>query len=492
MATATAKRKQTLTNEQILAAVPSDEIVLHNWLRSDPVAFCRHALKFNPHKKQIEVLRAPLERCKSILPWLRQAGKSTIMANFLTHRLFACRNYSAFLFAPSGEQSRLLFDKIVHNYETSDYLRRYTDFKVKGHVLSVGGHAWNSKVEWIKTGLTAENARGRSTSGNGIVVFDEIASFLYPQEIVGVIEPFIASGGGEVFLSSPGEVGSFMHGVYLDFKEQEALALADGRTPRHRVYECEWSDTDHISAEFVAEQERILTKQGRRWFFEREYLGKWTKSEGQFFNSADVKSCQSPTTLTGGSADCWIYSLDPGLDRSPAVLLIARWSPLHRRLEICECLSLVRASNRYVRDGDGHETIDGYPDLLELILERRRERPIHRFYADPGTEKNIPETLKNRFAVNVVECRIGGYAAKLTALQDLQRALSEKRIVWEDGRITRQLLDFAPPKDAVTGRYDFPDSNYDIIAALTQLCRYLGDRVETPFLFDAGGVRTAW
>lgn len=485
MATVT-KRKQTLSNEQILAAVPSDEIAYHRWLRSDPVAFVRHALKQHPHKRQAEVLRSPLERQKSLLPWGRQFGKTTVLAWYVAHRLFAESDYHAFLFAPSGEQSRLLFDRIVHAYETSDYLRRYANIRVKGHVLTVGDARWNSSVEWIKVGLTGEGGRGR-TCRKGLIVFDELSSFLYPQEVTGVLEPLIAAqGGGEVFLSSPGEVGSFMHAVYEDFREQERLATEAGREPRHRVYDAVWSDTDHLHADFVAEQERILTKQGRRWFFEREYLGKWTKSEGQFFNAQDVKACQLAETLKGAPLDCWIYSLDPGLDRSPAVLLIARWSPLNRRLEICECLSLVRASNRYVRDGDGHETIDDYPELLDVILARRRERPIFRFYSDPGCERNIGETLRNRFAVAVEECRIGGYSAKLTALEDLRRALSEKRIVWTDPRITAQLLGFAPPVNPQTQRYEFPDADYDIIAALTQLVRYLGDRIETPFVVEAG------
>lgn len=486
MAATVTKRKQTLSNEQILAAVPSDEIAYHRWLRSDPVAFVRHALKKSPHRKQIDVLRSPLEKQKSMLPWGRGFGKSQVIAWYIAHKLYAESNYRAFLFAPSGQQAEELFSKIPLCYETSDYLRRYATWKVTGHKFTVGDARWNSSVEWIKVGLTGEGGRSRHTN-KGLIVFDELSSFLYPQEVTEVLEPLIATqGGGEVFLSSPGEVGSYMHRAYLDFREQETLAVTEGRPPRHRVYEADWTDTEHLSADFVAEQERKLTKDGRRWVYEREYLGRWTKSEGQFFNAQDVKACQLAETLKGGPLDCWIYSLDPGLDRSPAVLLIARWSPLNRRLEICECLSLVRASNRYVSESDGHETIDDYPELLDVILNRRRERPIFRFYSDPGCERNIGETLRNRFAVNVEECRIGGYSAKLTALEDLRRALSEKRIVWNDPRITAQLLGFAPPVNPQTQRYEFPDADYDIIAALTQLVRYLGDRIETPFVVEAG------
>lgn len=479
---ANATKQRAYTPNQIVASFDDNDLAYHRLMRSDPVVFAKVACGFHPHSKQIELLRSPLEKQKTLLAWGRQFGKTSILSVYLAWKLFAESNYSGFLFAPSGEQSRILFDKICHYYMTSEYLQRFSDYKIKGSVLSVGGASWNSRVEYIKTGLTAETARGRSTSGHGIICFDEINSWLYPETVTGVIEPFISSGGGEVFLSSPGEVGSFMHELYLDLKEQQALG-----SQRHRVIECQWDDTDHLLPDFVNEQKRVLTKQGREWFFRREYLGEWTKTEGAFFNRDDVLACQSKTALDqGGKKSVWIYSLDPGLDRSPAVLLISRWNPVDRRLEIVECLSLIRQSNRYVDKDGGQTTIEGYPDLLDLILELRRERPIHRLYIDPGCEKNIGETLRNRFAVNVVDCRIGGYNAKLTALRDLERTLATKTILWEDHRIADELLQFTPPLNPLTNKYEFPDKKYDIIAALTQLCRYLGDRVEEPFV-----VRTA-
>jgi len=485
-----ARTKREPTTEDILSAY-ADEADIHVRLRSDPVAFCRHVLNVQPHRKQIEVLTSPLERQRSLLPWGRQFGKTTVIAWYLTHRLFAEPDYAAFLFAPSGEQSRLLWERIVHAYETSPYLTRYTTHIVRGNTLSVGGPSWNSSVEWVKTGLTAEKARGR-TVRKGLIVFDELVGFLYPEQITGVLEPLIASqGGGEVFLSSPGEVGSFSHQLYEDLKEQEQLALSRGETPRHRVYEATWADTDHLSAEFVQEQERILTKQGRRWFYDREYLGKWTRTEGQFFNADDVRACQSRTPLvSGGKGDTWIYSVDPGLDRSPACILEARWNSFLRRLEIVECLLLVRDGNKYVKQGA--ERVGGYPDLLDLLLDLRRERPIYRLYYDPGIEQTLHEILGNRFGVNVVPVRVGGYAAKLTALQDLQRSLAAHRIVWEDPRITAQLLGFSAPINPTTGRFEFPDHDADIVVALCQLNRYLADHVEEPFVMEVAGGRTEW
>lgn len=483
---AAAKRGKYTANE-ILSSFDDDEIALHRMMRNDGVSFAKIACDFIPHKKQEIVLQSKLEGWrKTMLPWGRQFGKTQIMAIYIAWMLFAQKGYTAYLFAPSGDQSKILFERICHIYKASEYLQRYTTCKIKSNTLEVGGPKWNSVAEYIKTGLTAENARGRACP-NGIIVFDEIASFLYGDQVTAVIEPFIGAGGGIVYLSSPGEIGSFMHQLYLDLKEQEQLG-----SDQHKVIEAIWSDTNHLSKEFVEEQRRTLTKQGREWLFRREYLGEWTRTEGAFFNRDDVLACESQTPLSHGSkGDVWVYSLDPGLDRSPAVLLIARWNPVVRRLEIVECLSLVRQTNRYVNQDGGHAIIDGYPDLLDLILELRRERPIHRFYIDPGCEKNIGETLRNRFMVNVVDCRIGGYNAKLTALRDLQRSLATQSILWEDHRIGEQLLQFTPRLNPSTNRYEFPDSEYDIIAALTQLNRYLGDRIEEPFMVSKAG-RAIW
>lgn len=470
------------TNEQILASTPDDELALHLLLRDDPVSFARHACKFEPHSKQIEVLTMPLERHKTMLPWGRRFGKTWTIAVYLAWRLFSVAGYNAFIFAPSGDQSRVLFEYIQSIYETSPYLQRYAECNVKGSRFSVGGKEWGSFVEHVKTGLVGDHARGRGIKdGKGLIVFDEIATFLYPEAVTSAIKPFISTGGGMVLLSSPGEVGSWMHQTYLDWKEQERIG-----SELHRVIECQWSDTRHIKQDVVEEERRECEAKNRLWWFEREYLGRWTTTEGAFFDREDVEQCHIQGDLKGGMGDVWIYSLDPGLDRSPSVLLIARFNQILDRLEIVDCRSLVRHSNRHADPDDGHEKIGEYEKIVDLILELRKSKPIHAFYIDPGCEKNIGERLRNSFRVNVIDCRIGGYNAKLAALKDLQRSLGDQKLVWSDHRITRQLLEFSPPINRQTGRYEFGDKDYDIIAALTQLNRYIGDREVTPFLVEVG------
>jgi len=213
------------------------------------------------------------------------------------------------------DQSSVIFDYIVQVFETSEYLKRYCPFNVKGNALHVGDKDWRSRVEKVKTGLVGDNARGKGVQdGKGLIVFDEIASFTYPEQVTAAIKPYISPGGGYVLLSSPGEVGCWMHETYLDWKEQERLGSS-----MHVVFECTWEDIDHIQPEVVAEEKREATAKGRLWEFEREYLGKWTVTDGAFFNAQDVLDCQLTGTLQGSKGDVWIYSLDPGLDRSPSV-----------------------------------------------------------------------------------------------------------------------------------------------------------------------------
>jgi hypothetical protein len=476
------KQKHQPSSEQILASVDDDELAFHLLLRDDSVAFARHACKFKPHSKQIEVLTSPLEKHKTMLPWGRRFGKTQIVAIYLAWRLFSVAGYNAFIFAPSGDQSRVLFEYVQSIYETSAYLKRYAEVSVKGNRLTVGGKEWGSSCEHVKTGLVGDHARGKGVKdGKGLIVFDEINSFLYPEQITSTIKPYISTGGGMVLLSSPGEIGSWMHQTYEDWKQQQKLG-----SPIHRVIECQWSDTDHILPAVVEEERRECEAKNRLFWFEREYLGKWTTTEGAFLDRSDVESCYVGDLPTGGRGDVWIYSLDPGLDKSPSVLLVARFNQILDRLEVVDCRSLVRHSNPHVDVDDGHEKIGGYEEIIDLILEMRRSRPIHIFYIDPGTEKNIGERLKNSFQVNVVDCRIGGYNAKLAALKDLQRSLADQKIVWNDHRITRQLLEFSPPINRQTGRHEFPDRDYDIIAALAQINRYIGERTITPFFVDVG------
>ncbi len=484
MATATKRKTRAISPDEVIASFDGSERKIHEQLRAAPVLFSEKVVGFTPHKAQVKFLTSDIESKRTLLPWARRFGKSWIVAVYIAWKLFSVKGYNAYVFAPSGEQSSVIFDYVIKIYSESEYLRRFTTVKRKGNTFTVGKEDWNSTVELVKTGLVGDHARGKGIHGKkmGLIAFDEVNSFIYPEEVTAAIKPFASiSGGGIIYLGSPGEIGSWYHQTYTDWKQRH-----DEGSDKHLVIDCSWKDAPHIDPEFVAEERREATVKGRLWQFEREYEGKFTQTEGAYFDSNDVNNCYVGNLTPGGRGDVWIYSLDPGLDRSPSVLLIARFNQAISRLEIIDCRSLVRFSNNHVNDNDGHEKIGTYEEIIDLILDMRKSRPIHTFYSDPGTERNLGERLKNTFGVNVVECRIGGYQAKLTALKDLQRSLSDGLIVWSDHRITNQLLGFSPPINRQTGRFEFGDRDYDIIAALTQLNRYIGDRTITPFAVSVG------
>lgn len=477
------KVKKQLSPEEVIAAFDDEDKQWHFKVRNDPIAFAQLVCGFEPNRAQRRVLTTDLENKRAMLPWGRRFGKSWIVAVYLAHRLFSIPGYNAYIFAPSGDQSSVIFDYIVQIFETSEYLKRYVPFNVKGNALFVGDKDWRSRVEKVKTGLVGDNARGKGVQdGKGLIVFDEIASFIYPEQVTAAIKPYISPGGGYVLLSSPGEVGSWMHETYLDWQEQERLGSS-----MHVVFEATWEDCDHIKPEVVAEEKREATAKGRLWEFEREYLGRWTVTDGAFFNAEDVRECQVSGALQGSKGDVWVVGVDPGLDASPMVILWARFNPLLDRLEVCDCYSFIRDTNKKADRNDGHIIVTTYEEIITFILDQRKARPIHCLYLDTGIEKHIGERLANSFRINVIPDRIGGYNAKLAALKALQRSLADQRIVWQDHRITSQLLRFSPPINRQSGNYDFPDTDYDIISALCSLNRYLGDVENIPFACVSGG-----
>ncbi len=473
-------QRQPTSKEIVESFDPADADALLR-LRSDPVLFCR-LLGFTPNKAQVRLLRADLHEQKTLLPWGRGGGKTEGMSYKIPFDCLRFRDFKVYIFSPSADQSKELFDRIPTHLSRCEFPLIRNSFEEAGNTIYFGGDEWGSFVKVLLVGLDASRARGKHVHF-GYLVGDEINSHHDARLIHDVLLPSVGTGGGIVYMSSPGEIdeSNFMYRTFLDWRELEKEEKARGEKPRHCVMNWTYKDSHHLSRQAALDALREYKRQGRLWFFKREWLGRFTRSAGQFFNAADVQSCHVRDQLSGARGDTWIYSIDPGLDRSPAVILISRWNPIRRRLEITELISVVRESNKYVDSEAGHARVRDYTDLLDLILRLRQERPISRLYYDPGCEQTIAETLANSHQVPIVPCRIGGYAAKLTALRDLERSLAARRIIWADSRITNQLLRFAPIVKS-NGEYEFPDKDYDIIAALTQLNRYLGDRTETPFI----------
>src|SRR5687767_7201867 len=103
------KKTRQPTNDEIIASFDNDSKAFALWLRQNPIAFCKYICGLTPHRAQEEFLNLSFKTSHVMLPWGRQFGKSTIVAFYIAHLLFSQPNYSAFLFAPSGDQTKIIF-----------------------------------------------------------------------------------------------------------------------------------------------------------------------------------------------------------------------------------------------------------------------------------------------------------------------------------------------------------------------------------------------
>lgn len=485
---AVATRKGIATAEQIVQSFDPDSISVHEQLRNDPVFFCEKICGWTPHRKQREFLRLPIENdMKVMMPWGRGLGKSQCVIARTAWKLFASRGYKAYVFAPSGDQSKEIWGGICKVYESSPYLNQFTTYKIKGNELTVGDKSWGSKCELVRVGLLGDLGRSRHTSGNGVLIFDEASHFLYLPEVYGTLSCMTGGGGATVLLSSPGDVGSPMHKMYLSWKQLEKTI------DRYRVIECRWDDTDHISQEWVDDHKRHHELMGTMWAFNREVLGQWCSPSNVWFPHKDIARCIDPDIVRGNRGDTYVWAADPGgWGRSAFVIIIAKFNQVSGDLQVVDLRSFKFENHRYsisAKLWEGSEKVEDYAQLIEICEDLRRKYPPQWFGVDPNTEKTFKEQLERlQFPVSAIT--VGGYSAKLTFMEDLKRCIAERRITWSDPRITRQLETYAPRLGA-NGNWEFPSTQSDIVMCCGMLYRFLGEREVVPFAVSTA-TRKIW
>lgn len=466
------------TAEQTIEAFDSDLIALAQYLRDDPIAFCRIALGFQPHSKQAEFMRLPVwDNYHVMLPWGRQFGKSFIVSAMIAYCLFAFPDFRVYLFSPAEDQTRTILDQATKFFRRSDILKRLVKAKVSGDRLDIGGDDWGSYVELVKIGHKGKYGRGRSTSGKGLIVYEEFNVLEAPDVIKQTLTPIIRSGGGEVILSSPGDPGGEMHRLY------ELWSSAAKENDRYRVIECRYDETDHLSDEFVEDCKREYSD----WMFRRELLGEWVTPADTWFEWADIQRCLLPVKPEYNAKDTFVWAIDfGGRGRSALQVLIARYKASPARLEVVECLPYYLTNHKYHRHTDDAEEIaDGWQRIEDILLDLRERYPPTWVGVDPNTENSLSARLANTYRFPICEIPIGGYAVKERLYTSLQNGIRECRIKWNDSRITNQLRSFCPRKKD-NGDWDFPKANTDIVVCMVNLYQYLGDREEMPFAVITG------
>ena len=467
----------------------NEEIALCRWLREDADAFCEYALDFKPHKQQRNIFHTDLHECESIVVGSRRGGKTFGVRKKVVWDLFRLPGIRIFIYNPSESQSNVLFDGVCRDYRTSPFLKKYVPHRLKGACLTVGSEPHESTLQILKVGLDAKSARGFGTDGCGYVIGDESnAHGTAGWTIADNVEPFISAGGGLVYMSSAGESieSNFFYSTYKYYAEAEAAG-----NKRYRVFQFDLRDCEHLSQDIIESQRRKAEAQGRLWAWEREVLGVFNRSEGAYFDRFDIQACIERNLSGGGRLDTYVWSFDPGGRNSPAVVMIGRLNQAKNRIEVIDTRSFVFTTNRRYKTHDGHEDINEFEDIIDACIHLRKQYPPLAFYYDPNCEASLSERLENQYAFPMIPCLIGGYAKKHDFLEQLKRALAERKVVWNDRRITEQLERFAPPVNPNTNKYEYPDEDYDFIVCLGMLYQYLGDRVVSPFLCEIG-TRAVW
>lgn len=468
-AVAQRRRHREPTPEETIAAY-GDESRYHLYLRSNPIAFSRVVCGIVPNTFQTRVLTCtpPLWESYSILCPGRQYGKSLITAVYLLWAMVGQPDFRAFIMAPSGKQSSHILTYMTDLLEKSAYAQTYIEWQYKGDTLSIGGKDWGSQCTLIRTGLHGGGARGASTRGSGLVVWDEFSTFYDSAEIKQVTGVLSASGGGQLIVSSPSWVGSHYHRLYTYYKDQHQA----GNT-RYQVFDAEWTDTNHITAEWISEQRTEAEATGSLSLFEREVLGQWVTPSNAFWSEDLIRRCEAPALPRLTKGDTKVWAMDLGGRKSPAVIMLSRYNPALRRLEVTDCLSYVLKGNTYIAAQDA-QTIRQHQELVDVCMGLRDTYGKPQvFYYDPRTENSIGEQLEN-LGLPMEPVNVGSYPTKLAMLRNLERRMSQGELVWQDQSISDEFRAFAPPLDA-DGRYDFPDKMYDKIFCAGCLAEWFGD-----------------
>jgi hypothetical protein len=465
-----------------------DEIALAKLLRDDGLAFATVALKYEPHKGQLPIYLADLHKQETCIVAGRRWGKTYGLARKVGWDLFRLPGMQIYCYTPSEDQSHQLYDGVCRLYRTSDYLKRYVPSREKGGVFTVGSEPHESTLRILRVGGTGDNARGWGTDGLGYVIADESNAHYDAQVIADNIEPYINSGGGLVYMSSAGEAdeSNFFYRTYSYYKEMQ-----EAGSKRHRVYVGTIHDAPHADPEIIESQRQKAIRNNRLWAWERENLGIFNHASGQYFDLRDIAACTQIPVTKGGRLDTHAWSFDPGGLGSPAVIHCGRVNQALNRIELVDVRSFKLTSSRKYRRDDGHELIEEYEDLIQVFINLRKQYSPSVVYYDPNCERHLTESLETRYGFPMKPIQISSYQAKCDFLEELKRALAERKLIWQDRRITEELERFCPPMNPRTNRYEYPSRLYDQIVCLGMLVAYFGDRLVAPYIVSVSKRKVA-
>ena len=225
----------------------------------DPVSFALINLHFHPDPWQARVLRAVEKRI--LLNCSRQSGKSSVAAIMALHRVLFISASLVLLVSPSLRQSSELFRKVIDFMNLSSSRPKLVEENKLSLQLENG-----SRI----VSLPGDEANIRGYSNVSLIIEDEASRV--SDDLYRAIRPMLAvSRGRLILLSTPfGKRGHF----YEEWEDGQGWLKV--RIP---ATEC-----PRITPAFLEQEKNSLG----RWWFEQEYLCRFTESEDRVFRYDEV------------------------------------------------------------------------------------------------------------------------------------------------------------------------------------------------------------
>ncbi|PZO78275.1 MAG: hypothetical protein DI629_12410 [Mesorhizobium amorphae] len=235
-------------------------------LALDPARYME-AAGFRPDPWQSTFLRSTATR--SLLLCSRQTGKSTTIAALASHVAVYEANALVLLFAPSQQQSRELFRKVVafHRDATEDDPEAASAQRIElpngSRIISLSGNP--------------HTARG--FSGPRLVIFDE-ACFGGPSgdELFHSLTPMLAAGGRFVAMSTP----NGKRGWFFDAWENGGPLWHRTRITAH--------DSPRLTPDFLMAERASKPE----WRFRQEYECEFVETDETLFPADMIARAMSP------------------------------------------------------------------------------------------------------------------------------------------------------------------------------------------------------
>lgn len=231
-------------------------------LALDPAEFMSEA-GFPPDPWQREFLRSTARR--HLLLTSRQTGKSTVTAALASHTALYQPGSLVLLIAPSQQQSRELYRKVVAFHREAADLDPAAESAQRLELPN------GSRI----VSLSGNPMTLRGFSGPRLVIFDEAA--FSEDELFAAARPMMAAGGRLVAMSTP----NGRRGWFWRAWENEGDAWARTRVTAH--------DSPRLTAEFLATERDTMPD----FLFRQEYLTEFVDTSDQLFASADLMAMSS-------------------------------------------------------------------------------------------------------------------------------------------------------------------------------------------------------